>query len=87
MNEASTERRFFVTALEPRDPQAFYRRGIAGVKHSRPVPRDEPAVHDLTGADLLARSLSDRGSRKAAHGGRYWDRTSGLLGVNEALSR
>jgi hypothetical protein len=33
----------------------------------------------LTRASALVRSLD--------LGGRYWDRTSGLFGVNEALSR
>jgi hypothetical protein len=45
----------------------------------------DPRDPDITRAKRL-----QRGSRKSSGssaGGRYWDRTSDLLGVNEALSR
>jgi hypothetical protein len=38
--------------------------------------------------DVLAERCGGRGQRPLVKlGGRYWDRTSDLLGVNEALSR
>ena len=73
-----TETRAFVRSFVK---QVLVGPGRAVIHYTMPTPEDSP----IGGADAAEVALTARVRSTVRAGGRYWTRTSGLVGVNDAL--